>query len=480
MNLGETLRKTTRLPGRAARALASVTPYSSLLRRARAFWHAASGGAQSPPSAFPGWQRIPVLGVVPRLEALVADPVGLVAECHARYGDIFTIHIPFNAFDLTYLMDRKGYELVMGLPADQARMGNVMLNVPTIGFWFPRSDESEAHMQALVVGGRMLMADLLRKRELPHDEIARRAVERHFPRWGAEVDFADSLVALIHDAAATALLGEALWTRLRPEAGPLMRVIVDGVDVARVSLAKTPYGRFMPEHRATRELHEVLVRVIDEHRKTGAYPIIDRIAAADLGDKPLPAADVPWMIMSVLWNAVTYTGAYAVWAFCDLLTHPDLCAEITAADGAPRAKLLSACLTETIRMSPVASLARSVREPMEITYQGRRYWIGAGTYLAASPAALARDPETYQDPHRYDPHRYDRGEPTPSLFGRGAFGCVAQGLVYTLITTVFDELLKRARFEMAGPLPERVVRIHLTYPTVPLKARLRAHAPAPH
>jgi hypothetical protein len=77
---------------------------------------------------------VPLFGLWPRLEAIVTDPVGLVAACHARYGDIFTIRIPFNSFDLTYLMDREGYELVLGLPADQGRMGKVMMNVPTVGF----------------------------------------------------------------------------------------------------------------------------------------------------------------------------------------------------------------------------------------------------------------------------------------------------------------------------------------------------------
>src|SRR6185503_10691930 len=114
-------------------------------------------------------------------------------------------------------MDREGYQLVLGLPVDHGRMGKVMLNVPAMGFWFPRSDESEEHMQALVVAARALMADLLRKREVPHDEIAKRAVARHLPRWGADVDLAKAVVELVHDAAATAMLGEKLWARLRPE-----------------------------------------------------------------------------------------------------------------------------------------------------------------------------------------------------------------------------------------------------------------------
>jgi hypothetical protein len=106
-------------------------------------------------------------------------------------------------------------------------------------------------MQALIVAGRTLMADLLRSRRTPHAETARSAAERHLPGWRGEVDLAEALVE---------------------------------------------------------------VEVIEEHARTGAYPMLDRIAATRLGEGPLPAEDVPWMIMNVLWNAVTYTGAYAVWS----------------------------------------------------------------------------------------------------------------------------------------------------------------------
>lgn len=466
MNLTETLKKTA----------AKLTASSSLLRRARIWRNTLSGGATPPPSAFPGWQSIPVLGLLPRLKAISTDPVGLMVRSHKQYGDIFTIYIPFNSFDLTYLMGQDGYQYVLGLPAEEGRMGKVMLNVPAMGFWFPRSDESEEHMQALIVGARPLMADLLRRRERPHDEIAKRAVAQHFPRWGAEVDLSKAVVEMVHDAAATVMFGEKLWARLRPVAGPAIRSIADSVDVVRVSLAKTPYGRFMPEYRATLDLHAAFVCAIQEHKRTGAYPVLDRIAAARLGDKTLPAEDVPWMMLSILWNASVYTGAYAAWAFCDLLAHPDLQDELASAGPDRRARLLASCMTETIRQSPVASLPRYVKEAMDIEYRGRRYHIGAGTYLAASPLSIANDPATYQDPDRYDPHRYDRGEPAPSLFGRGAFGCVAQRFVYTLVTTMFDELLGKARFELTAPLPERVVRIHLTYPSEPIRARL--HRPA--
>ncbi|MFT3771726.1 MAG: cytochrome P450 [Minicystis sp.] len=479
-NLAETLQKTAALTSSATRALAKLPTYSSLLRRARVAWHTRSGGAAPPPSAFPGWQSVPVLGLLPRLKAISTDPVGLMVRSHEAYGDIFTIYIPFNSFDLTYLMGQDGYQFVLGLPAEEGRMGKVMLNVPAMGFWFPRSDESEEHMQALVVAARPLMADLLRRRERPHDEIARSAVARHLPRWGAEVDIGEAVALLVHDAAATVMFGEKLWARLRPVAGPAIRAIADSVDVARVALAKTPYGRFMPEYRATLELHAAFASAIEEHGRTGAYPVLDRIAAQRLGDEPLPAADVPWMMLSILWNATVYTGAYATWAFCDLLAHPDLQRDLAAADAARRARLLASCLTETIRQSPVASLPRYVKEPMDIDYRGKRYHIGAGTYLAASPLSLANDPAVYREPARYDPHRYDRGEPAPSLFGRGAFGCVAQGFVYTLVTTLFNELLGEARFELSGPLPERVVRIHLTYPSDPIRARLhRREAPRP-
>lgn len=466
---------------RRVRAVATeAVALSSGVRRVRAWRHTALGGAPAPPSAWVGLERVPGLGFFVRLRTIVSDPVGLVARARESYGDVFTIRIPLNSFDLVYLMDREGYQYVLSLSADEGRMGKVMLNVPTVGFWFPRSDPSEAYMQSLIVGGRALMAGLLRHREVPHEETARAAVARHLPRWTTETDIAEVIVELVHDASAECLLGRALWQRLRPVAGPALRVIADGVDVVRVSLAKTPYGRFMPEYRASRDLYDVLCLAIEEHDRTGAFSMIDRVRAAEVDGAALREEDLPWMLMSVLWNSVTYTGAYAVWAWCDLLAHPEALTEVLAVEGTERAKRLGWCFTETLRLNPVASLPRWIREPIDIVHNGRRYHIGASTYLSASPVTHCTDAETYASPERWDPLRYARGEPAPSLFGRGAFGCVAQGFVYRLVTTVFDALLTAARFELTSALPSRVSRVHLTYPSVAITARVHSlEAPRP-
>lgn len=435
------------------------------------------GAPHAPPFAMVGPQRWPLIGIFHRLKAVITDPVGMVLDYHRAYGDVFTVRIPFH-FDLTYLTTADAYEFVTRLDADTARMGPVMAKVPTVGSWYPRTDSSHERLQALMLAAREFMArhscGAPAIARLP--ELCRRLAREHLDRWEEEVDLSASLVALFHEASARGSAGDDLWDEIGAEAGPLLRTIVNGIDIPRAAIAVTPLRRLMPEWSATRRLQAILDRVVADHRRTGRFALLRELEAVRVEGRPLDDADLSWMLMYALWNAYAYSGSYGFWSWLDVLTDPRVRAELARLDAPGRRRFLQACLTETIRLHPVASLVRSPSREVHYRHAGRTWTLPAGGYVGVVPWVLCHDRSVYAEPDRYDPFRYRRGEPAPAVFGKGDFGCVGRQFVKVMIAEVQAALFEAADFDLLDPVPERRSRVHLTYACVPVRARVRRRA----
>lgn len=433
-----------------------------------------------PPFALTGRQRWPLLGIYYRLKSIITDPTGMVVDYQRAYGDLFTVRIPFN-FDLTYVLSREGYRFVMDLPPETAPMGPVMANVPTVGFWYGRERDDPASLQALLLAGRAFLRDVAlspeRMRGVP--SMVQRTAARHLDRWGAEVDLSQALVSLYFDVAGRGVLGESLWERLGPEVERHYRAIVNGIDIVHTTISVTPLKLFLPEYHATRRLRKVLDRLVAEHRQKSVDPMLDRIAAIEIDGKPLSDADLSWMLMYTIWNALIYPGTYGFWATVDTITSPALRRELASAGPERRQRLLTHGLLETMRLNPVASLVRAPPRPVTLEHGGQRYTVQPRGYFGVFPYQLCHDARTYADPDVFDPLRYSRGEPIPPVFGRGAFGCVAQRFVKMALVGVQEALLDRYELELLDEVPARISRVHLTYPSRPLRARLRPAPPRP-
>jgi cytochrome P450 len=182
------------------------------------------------------------------------------------------------------------------------------------------------------------------------------------------------------------------------------------------------------------------------------------------------------MLMYVLFNVTTYPGSYGMWALVDVLSHPDVLALARARSGTGRRRaFLEDCLNETIRLHPVGLLARGLAKPLLYESAGRRYFVPAGHVVAALPYAINRNEAEYHDAERYAPQSR-QGERPAALFGRGAFGCVAASFTRTLIGGMLDRLLTEFDLDLCDPVPARLCRVALPYPSRPLRvvARLRA------
>lgn len=407
---------------------------------------------------------------------LVTDPIGMIEDYKAEHGDLFTIPIPFGLTPpFTFLTTREGYTSVLSLDPSIGRNGPVIDRVPAMARWTPRSSYSDEHLQELLLLGRRFIGQRLRERklsELEGDIV--RAVDEGLAGWGDRVDLADDMVGLIHETSARLTLGDDLWAALGPDAPGWVRTIVNAVDAARAAAALSPAAKLLPEYAATRRLSARLLEIANDPR-SDRFAYVRAAREITLDGRPLRAEDVAWVMFFGVWNATLYTGTYGVWSYLDLLTHPDDLAAVR--DPSPeRIDLLTGGVVETMRRNPISWQLRSLASPVRVTCDGAEYEVPAGHFLSVFSHGLNRDGDVYPDPMAWKPRRYLDGAPAPLLFGTGPFSCVAQRWVKWLLATIHAAVLDRVDLTLEGPLPSRISRVHLLYPSEPVWAAVRPRA----
>lgn len=250
---------------------------------------------------------------------------------------------------------------------------------------------------------------------------------------------------------------------------PLYRKIAEGIDIPRAMLSITPWHYFMPEYRATRKLHRLLCEVVEEHRRTGAYPLLDRLKAYGPGGEELHDDDLPWMLMFIGWNATTYPGSYGGWTLADILDSKSVRRRIARLrDPEARRSLLVDCFHETVRLWPVGSAVRAIARDLVIEAASGRWRIPAGTVLGVLPWSNFREPAVFEDPETWNPLRYRDMDQFPPLFGRGPFACVATRFNRVLFATALETIFEETQLKPLAEIPQRMCRVHLLYGKSPL------------
>lgn len=117
-------------------------------------------------------------------------------------------------------------------------------------------------------------------------------------------------------------------------------------------------------------------------------------------------------------------------------------------------RLLSACVSETLRLYPPATIsARYVAEG----FQFGGHEVRAGSLVVYSPYLTHRDPDVYADPLTFTPDRWLTGGRRPPHeflpFGGGAHRCIGSAMAVTELTVLAARLLARDEFEVP---PQRV------------------------
>jgi cytochrome P450 len=419
--------------------------------------------------------RLPGLRTIRNLYAYVVCPAELLATPARRFGDVFRINLPLGP-KLTYFLTYQGHRQVTTLRPDVAGIGGVLAQAPVFDRWFRRSGKDENSLEALAVETRRILAQLVSSRSSLWSEIddtVYTVTRSRSVAWPGTIDLSTDLHPLIYESAMRLMLGEELWTALGRKMVDPLHTTVGVTDLPRIMLSRTLLRFAMPEYRAAKGLERVLDSAFQDPFLT-ISPAVREIVRAQRSTDGIEEADRTWILMFLLWNAVTYTGSYGIWTLADILSHREVLEEVESAVGAERIEVISRCLWETIRRHPLAAITRKLKQPVTCPANGQSYQISAGRYVGVAVTALTRDGTRFPDPDAYCPRRYiDTPPPLDLLYGQGPFGCVAREFSRVLIAGTLATLFDLYELRLTVPVPERINRLNIAYPSKPIHATAR-------
>jgi sterol 14-demethylase len=304
-------------------------------------------------------------------------------------------------------------------------------------------------------------------------------VEQMVAGWDdeGEIDLLDWFAELTIYTSSACLIGRRFRRELDGRFARLYHDLERGTDpVAYVD----PYADIESFRRrdAARVALVELVQVIMDRRAVGPPPpegegdlldVLMSIRDDDDGSLRFSADTITGMFISMMFAGHHTTSGTAAWTLIELLRHPEemgmVRGELDAlyADGSevsfqalreiPR---LESAIKEALRLHPPLILL--LRVAMEdLAYGG--YRIGAGKFVAASPAISNRIPEDFPDADAFVPARYlepreeDRANPWTWIpFGAGRHRCVGAAFAVMQLKAIFSVLLRGWEFEPAQPL----------------------------
>ena len=161
------------------------------------------------------------------------------------------------------------------------------------------------------------------------------------------------------------------------------------------------------------EMYDYLSQLLDARRSSPGDDLITALLAAeDEGDR-LSHDEVIWQINMLLGAGQDTTRCQLALAMSTFLDHPDQWIALTE-----RPELIPGAVDEVLRYVPtLMSLPKIALDDLE--WEGVR--IPRGTAVFISYPGVNRDPEIFEDPHRFD---VTRNGAAPMTFGHGVHYCL--------------------------------------------------------
>lgn len=419
----------------------------------------------------------PSLPTVVQTYRYARDPLPLLDECAARFGDIFTIHL-LGTGPWVFLSSPPLLKTMFTVPADAVHAGEANGSVfgPVAGTASVFTMDEAAHLNRRRLLLPQFHGDRMQVYFEPIATIAAAAVDRWpggawFPMhvetqqitlqtiiravFGIDAERGDAhdlelvraLTALANDAVGSSLLlAPALQIDLGPWSpwGRVIRIIQRADRAMRREIARR---RTAPDAVERQDILSLLLQV----RYDDGAVLTDRQVRDELAVTLMAGHET--------------TGTALAWTFERILSLPEveerLRAELDAVVGReplsaahmPRLEYLDAVIKESLRVRPImpAGGARRVQRPVEIG----GYLIPAGATLINGLYLLHRRPDLYPEPDAFRPERFlrkrviDPYEWTP--FGGGVRRCLGMAFALFEMKVVIATVLSRARLRIERP-----------------------------
>jgi cytochrome P450 len=392
--------------------------------------------------------------------------------CQRRYGDCFTIRMPFGPPYVLFTAPAAVREIFTG-DGDELRAGEAnvvlrpLLGVNSLLFLDGDRHARERRLMLPPFHGERMLAYADTMRAITDGVVDRWPVRRPFPIhpemqaitldvilrtvFGLEAETLAVLRDLLRRWIASSLNPALLWPRLQ-------------VDFGRVS----PWGRLV---RLKREIDALLLAEIAHRRDAGAIERGDvlslLLAARDEEGRPMRDEELLDEMITLLVAGHETTATALAWTFHHLLANPDVleaCRAEARGSGGDfvRLPLLDAVVKETLRLNPVITeVGRRLTRPMRIG--GRD--IPAGVAVGPCIYLVHRRPDVWPDPDRFDPARFVGARPSPYEFlpfGGGARRCLGMAFALYEMKVVLATVLSRAELAPMRGYEMKVVRRSIT------------------
>ncbi len=421
------------------------------------------------PSAPAWWQLVRFAG----------DPLGLLDECHRRFGDAFTLHIAGNG-RFVMLSDPDIVREVFRADPDVLHSGEAnSLFIATVGRNSVLVLDGAAHarQRRVVVpplkGERMrAFFDAMRLETL--DAV------RAWPR-GAAFPTLPTMRRITLRVILRTGLGLAPGPEMDRFEWKMERFLSNGrqryalVLMTIIPIQRLSGSRWVPLFRLLSDLDDDLFAFIAARRKgvhtpTGQNVLDDLLAAMHEDGRPLGDREVRDALITILIAGHDTTALALSWALAEIADHPEvidrLADELRRVTGGgppevghlPALEYLDGAIREGLRLRPVAPfVVRKCVQPFAVG--GREY--PAGVVLCPCSYLVHRHEDLYPDPERFRPERFLERKFGPHEwfpFGGGNRVCVGMPFALYEMKVLLATLLSEVRLSRPAGARSRARR----------------------
>jgi cytochrome P450 len=453
---------------------------------------------------------------VRQLVRFAHNPIRFVEDCHARYGDVCTIHFTglppivhlataeaarevFSASDTEMSAGEAGFalELLVGRSAlirlDGARhkrerklMMPAVHGERLVGFGAEMCRVTDDVLSKLRPGQTIALQEVMQ--EITVQVILRTVfgVEGTHPIKELLVDFLR--LAMKPEVTVLAMLtgGDKLRRSLALRYAPFVE------KVARLGgpFAHLPLGELA---QCARELDVVLFDEIRRRRaktegRTDVMSVL--IDAVDDEGRGLSDDELRDEMMTLLVGGNETTETSLSWAIALCLQNPNVLARLRAecesvfgsageldSSRVPELRYVDAVIRETMRLYPISvGVMRRLKQPMTIGGAA----LPAGVMVLPSAYLVHRDPAIWPEPLRFDPSRFLERKPRLGEwfpFGGGLRTCLGMAFSLYEMKIVLARIFQRVTLRLDGPIPPLAQRSFLLGPAAPIPVYVAAVDP---
>lgn len=448
---------------------------------------ASAGTAATTPAAPAAATSVPPgppLPMVAQTVLWMLVPIPFGTWCRRRYGDMFTLRLPFNG-NVVQVCHPDGVRAVFAAPPSEALAGkaNHVLE-PLLGRRSVLLLDGPEHLRQRRLMLPAFHGDRMQAYVPAIEEITAAEVDTWRP--GEEIALRTPMQSITLDVIIHAVFGADAG----PERDQLRAVLLQLLDLPLNNLGFLPWfrrdrgersawGRFLLRRRQVDETVYALIasrraELAGDHPRDRDDILSLLLRATDEQGRPMSDIEVRDELMTLLVAGHETTATALAWFFEQATRRPEVIERLTADLAAGSSAYLDACIKETLRIRPVVPVvARLLTAPL--TVMG--HTLPAGVAVAPNIVLTQANETVWPDPGEFRPERFlgTRTDPNAWLpFGGGIRRCLGASFATVEMRTVIPAVLRRVHLAPVGD-PERQVRRTVTL--VPRRgARVRVAA----